>query len=115
MSKQDKPAAAPAAAILEQDKDALIAELKARLADFEERATRPAATPLPGVQMGTRRAIAKCAIQTEPPLQNGSGGVFIPVGAVLPWDPEDPPRGFDGLVEGVHFEYGFVASPTAEA
>lgn len=31
-------------------------------------------------------------------------GVLHPVGAELPFDPANPPKGCDGLREGVHFE-----------
>lgn len=42
-------------------------------------------------------------------------GVMYPIGAELPFDPNSPPKGCDGLRLGVHFERARVLRPVRAA
>lgn len=91
-------------------RDAELAALRAQLeaAEAEKLAAQVALAeaaeqirirPLaPGAKVGAPVFFAKCEI-------SNSGHPVRP-GEPLPFDPTDPPKGFDGLVEGVHFTRG---------
>lgn len=73
-----------------------------------------------------RAEVASLRASAAPPKLSGENafvlrmplnhnGVMHPVGAELPFDPANPPKGCDGLREGVHFERARVLRTVAPA
>lgn len=70
--------------------------LKAKLAELEERLTQPVLTTSDAAPTSREAWVCKTKVR-----HNGKEHA---AGDLLPFDPEDPPIGCDGLIDGVHYE-----------
>lgn len=77
------------------------AALKSRVADLE-------------AQVAAAREVASRPVGEESPVLLARlryNGVHYEAGALVPFDPENPPAGCGGLVEGVHYHRARVLAP----
>lgn len=75
-----------------------VAELETDLASARAEADALRAAPAPEPERlvaGQSRLVLKTTLRHN--------GQEYPVGSLLPFDPKNPPKGCDGLVEGVHY------------
>ena len=70
--------------------------LKAKLAELEERLTQPPMTSADAAPTSREAWVCKTKVRHS--------GVSYGIGDLMPFDPEDPPAGCGGLIEGVHYE-----------
>ena len=90
------------------------AELKRNLVarDSEIEKLRAEVTAL-RASAGAPKLSGDNALVLKMPLNHN--GTLYPIGAEVPFNPADPPKGCDGLREGVHFERARVIRSVASA
>lgn len=84
------------------------AALKSRVADLEAQVAALSA------DLSAAREVASRPVGEESPVllaRLRHNGVHYEAGALVPFDPENPPAGCGGLVEGVHYHRARVLAP----